>query len=510
MGLSKYSLIFFLGFVFFETPFNTIAQSEGSTKITLKRADSMVYNEKVESNARRLIGNVILQQEDNRMYCDSVYIFHVENNIKAYSRVQLVKADSIKVFSDYLFHYGDIKLSQFRRNVVLKDNRTTIYTDSLNYDLNRNVAYYFNGGKIVDSTTILLSNTGYYYANEKLLFFNQNVVVEHENYKMFTDTLKYNINTGVVTIEGPTSILSDTARLYAEKGWYNTKTKQTLIWQNARYETSSQILVADTIFVNHKEQIAEAFGNVSLHQSLDSLILSAHYVRHNHNLMHTLMTKRPYITRILSNDTLYLHGEQMVSFLDTIDSGAFRKALVYRKAQLYSKNIQMRADSIAFSMQDTIIRLFNNPVIWLENMQLTAEMIELHFKNGDFKELHLYNNALIASQHDSVHFDQIKGNTIICYFENRKLHKAYVDRRAELIYYILDKDALSALNTSVCRNILLYFHENQIDRIVFHAKPEGRVLPMDDVNSSNMYFRHFRWIGNLRPKKFDDIFVWQD
>ena len=165
------------------------------------------------------------------MYCDSVYLYTIDNNIKAFSNVKLQKGDSIEVISSVLDYAGNIKSARFRNNVVLKDQSVAVYTDSLNYDIKSNRAYYFNGGKIIDSTATLISKTGYYFANEKLFFFKDNVVVENEDYRVYTDTLKYNINTNVVSFQGPTTIVGDTATLYSERGWYNTKTGEAKIWQ---------------------------------------------------------------------------------------------------------------------------------------------------------------------------------------------------------------------------------------------------------------------------------------
>jgi lipopolysaccharide assembly outer membrane protein LptD (OstA) len=82
------------------------------------------------------------------MYCDSVYLYTETNNFRAYGNVHIVKGDSIEVFSDSLYHYGNKKLSMFRGNVVMLDKNVKLYTDSLNYDMMRNSAYYYGWGKL--------------------------------------------------------------------------------------------------------------------------------------------------------------------------------------------------------------------------------------------------------------------------------------------------------------------------------------------------------------------------
>ncbi len=483
---------------------------ENVSKIDLKHAESMNYNQKIANDARRFIGNVFLQQEDILMYCDSVYLYTIDNNIKAFDNVKLVKGDSVEVFSDFLFHAGNIKRAQFRNNVVLKDKKVTVYTDSLNYDINTNRAYYFNGGKIVDSTAVLTSKTGYYYANEKLFFFKDNVVVESKDYKVYTDTLKYDINTNIVSFQGPTTIVSDTATLYSEKGWYNTNTGQAKIWQKARYANPEHIMYADTIFYDQKLEFGEGFSNIRLYSLKDSIIVSSDYAYHDRAKNTTLLTRKALVTQIHGGDSIFLHADTIFVKVDSTEQGVFRNISVYRKAQMFGKTLQMRADSVVYSMRDSVIRLFYSPIIWTDSTQLTADHIDIRLVDNDLREIHLLENSLIVMQHDSVHFDQIKGQTIIGYLKDRKLQRADVDRRAELIYYLLDENRISSMNTSKCRNIGIYFDDGQIDQVVFLVSPVGKVLPLSEINHNNMYFRNFGWFESVRPKSLNDIFNWKD
>jgi lipopolysaccharide export system protein LptA len=505
-----YKEIIIVALLFITMPLSFVLGQEPASKIDLKQARSMNYNEKIASDARRLIGDVILQQEDVMMYCDSVYLYTIDNNIKAFSNVKLQKGDSIEVISSVLDYAGNIKSARFRNNVVLKDQSVAVYTDSLNYDIKSNRAYYFNGGKIIDSTATLISKTGYYFANEKLFFFKDNVVVENEDYRVYTDTLKYNINTNVVSFQGPTTIVGDTATLYSERGWYNTKTGEAKIWQNARYSNTEQIMYADTIFYDRKLEFGQGFNNIELYSLKDSIILSSDYAYYDRINNTTLLTKNAVVTQIYQNDSLFLHADTIFTKVDSSEAGSFREIFVYHKAQLYSKNLQMRSDSVVFSLRDSVIRLYFDPIIWTDSSQLTANQINIAVVDNDLREVHLLENSLIIMPHDSVHYDQIKGQKIVGYLENRQLHRANVDRRAEVIYYLIEDDDVTSMNSSQCRNIEIYFDSGEIDQVIFIDTPVGKVTPIEDLNPNAMYFRNFGWYDYLRPKSFDDIFIWKE
>jgi hypothetical protein len=266
---------------------------------------------------------------------------------------------------------------------------------------------------------------------------------------------------------------------------------------------------ADTIFYDHSLNYGEGFSNIEVHSINDSIILNSDYAFHNRLLNTTLLTKRALLKQINQGDTLFLHADTIFTKIDSINGEAFRHISIYRKAQLWGSQLQMRADSIVFSMQDSIVRLFYEPVIWSDSTQLTADDIHLKIKDNDFKEIHLLNNALLVVQHnDSVSFDQIKGQTIIGYLDNQLLEKVVVDRKAEVIYYIIDKGKISSMNVSRCRNMSILFDDGKIEQVVFFNQPDGKVLPLSELDKSNMYFRNFVWYEDVRPKKIEDIFIW--
>ena len=103
-----------------------------------------------------------------------------------------------------------------------------------------------------------------------------------------------------------------------------------------------------------------------------------------------------------------------------------------------------------------------------------------------------------------------KVKKIVGYLENRQLHRANVDRRAEVIYYLIEDDDVTSMNSSHRRNIEIYFDSGEIDQVIFIDTPVGKVTPIEDLNPNAMYFRNFGWYDYLRPKSFDDIFIWKE
>lgn len=489
------------------------AQNEKSKgdKIVLERAKYMGTNQRIDKNAKSIVGDVKLRQGDDvYMYCDSVYLYTEQNKFKAFGNVHLTKGDSVEVFSDTLYHFGNRKLSKFRGNVMMMDKTMKLYTDSLNYDMMINQAYYINGGKIVDSASTLTSNIGRYFTTKEMFFFKDSVVVRNDEILMRTDTLEYFSKSNMAFFKGPTTMISDTNQVYAEHGWYDMGRDFGHIDKNVRYTNQHQTLDCDTLIYNRKDLFAEAFSNVVLTSLKDSMILTSNYVYYNEANQSSIATDSATLIQISANDTTYLHADTLRSYVDTLN-GEMRNIFAYYHVQLYGKSVQMRCDSIAFSFRDSIVRLFGNPVIWSDSSQLKAKNIHFMIVDNELKRVYLKDNAIIISENDSLHYNQIKGFEITGFLKNQKLTKAEVNRRSETIYYLEDEKTgeLSAMNKTRCRQMNVYFENGLAERVVWISEPVGQVFPLEDLNEGNMFFNEFEWLHYLRPMNRMDIYKWK-
>lgn len=479
-----------------------------TSRVELQNADILDINKKIHKDAKRFIGNVKLQQDDIFMYCDSAYLYFGQNNFSAFGNVHLIKGDSIEVFSDTLYHLGNEKKSMFRGNVTMLDQNVKLYTDSLDYDMLRNTAYYFNGGKIVDSASTLESMLGYYYTNRETFYFKDSVLLTTEQYTMHTDTLEYHTQSNMAIFKGPTTIVSDSNILYAERGWYDTERDIGRINQNAKYSNDNQTLDCDTLFYNRNKGYGEAFSNVVMKSLKDSINLTSNYAFYNERDESSIATDSATLIQISASDTTYLHADTLRSFIDSTD-GSVRNIFAYYKVQMFSDNVQLRCDSIAFSFKDSIVRLFGDPVIWSDSSQLKAKHMHFRIVDNELKKVFLKENAIIISEKDTLYYNQIKGFEITGELEAHELKHAVVNRRSETIYYLEEDGQINSMNKTRSRKMDVYFKNGQAQKVVWISEPQGKVLPLDDLNEGNMFFNEFEWLDHLRPKKLLDIYHWK-
>ncbi len=479
--------------------------SQKRSKIEIKHANSMESNKKIGGGVMRLIGDVVLKQEDVWIYCDSAY--KKKNNFEAFGDVHVERGETLDIYSNYLDHNGNEKLAKFRKNVIMIDDDITLTTEFLDYNLDNNSAHFYNSGKIVDSATVLTSLSGKYYPDKELFFFKDSVVVIDPDYIIYTDTLKYNKLKDITYFFGPTEIISDSNYLYCENGWYDMQNDKGQFNKNAYYQNENQTLKGDSLYYDRTSGIGIGFINVELTDTVENIILEGDYIYYREEPEYAIATQKALFTHISDGDSLYLHADTLYSIYDS--TGTFRILKAYHKSRIYRYNFQGMCDSLVYSYQDSVIRMFYEPILWFDVNQITAEYINAFVINDNLDHFELQHSAMIVSPKDSIRYDQVKGQDMIGYIRNNELVKIDVFRRGETMYFPIDNEGLVGANHVLSSNYTIKLKNNEVNSIVFREKPEAVLYPVGHLPKNELTLKGFIWVDELRPKTKMDVFKWK-
>lgn len=502
----RYILFFVVSLLIFN-----ISSAQKKTKVEILNASFFRSDKDIAGGARRLIGNVKFRQDNTIMKCDSAYFYSQKNMFDAFGNVHLYKQDdnTVDVKSDFLRHNGNTKMAHFRDNVVLRDTQIVLYTDSLDYDIRQDIGYYKNNATIVDSATTLTSVKGYYYNKNSEVFFKKNVVVVHNQgeYELYTDTLKYNTQTDITHFLGPTEFYNDTNYMYAEFGWYNTENNRALFKQNAIYTNPNQSITADSLFYDKDKEFGIAYSNVVATDTTENIIITGNYLEVYNNPEKVLVTDSALIIHIIDGDSVFMHADTIITEFDTSENRTFK---AFHHMRIFKSSFQIQADSLFFTMADSILQLHGSPVMWAEESQVTANYIEAFIVNEKLDRFKLYGGGLIVSQEDTSHFNQIKGVEMTGYLRDNQLHKIDVFKKSETIYFPVDEYGIIGANKSKSKNITIWLKENKINRIIYRDTYEGGMLPVEDLTPKDITVRGFEWLEDYRPKVPADVFLWNE
>jgi len=488
----------------------TSDKKPGKKRIELRNAeeDRIVKDKLTGKDIHYLVGAIKIEHNEITMTCDSAHLVSDKNQVTAFSKVHIEQGDTLDLYGNYLFYDGMTEIAIVTGNVELIDKETHLYTDVINYDVKNKIARYNDKGRITNADNILTSIIGIYYVSESLFHFKDSVKIVNPDYVMTADTMDYNTKTETAYFLGPTELNGDSLYLECERGWYDTKMKVTSIWKNAFIDNRKQIVHGDSLFFNDSTGYGEAFRNVIIEDSVNNLIVKGNYAWYFKAPESFLVTDRAEFIQVSNNDSLFMHADTItaITVSDTTVKG-YRLMRAYHGTRVFSKNFQAKCDSLSYSFQDSVIRLYTFPVIWSEENQLTSDSMAIFTKNRQTDRLELYNSAFVVSQVDTLRFNQIKGRSLKGFFKNNALFKIEIKGNGESVYYLLDGESVAGVNQSKCANIDALVNKGKITEISDSGSPEGFIDPPDIPQPVKIRLLGFNWFDGIRPKKKEDIFI---
>ena len=485
----------------------------GQRKVKLKQAETLRGSMMNGVRVDWVIGDVIFIQNQTTIYCDSAIFNRSKNEVEAYGKVRITDGDSVTVTASRLTYDGNTKIAYLRRNVVFNKLQTaTLYTDFLDFDRARNVAKYFNNGKLVDSTNTLTSVKGYYDLNANLASFKTDVVGVNEENTMRSDTLQYHSRTKIIYFRAYTEVKDKNGRTgYYENGFYDTKSKTSDL-AKGDFETPKYKLRGTKLILDDVRQFYKAKGNVVMTSKEENMHIYGDDGFYDKKNLISKVYGNAFVARIDDDsDTLFISADTLVS-IDS-DDAKKKRLLAYHNVRIFKSDLQGRADSLVYQAADSTIYFYGDPVLWTEGNQMTADSISVLVLKKKIDRIYMVSSAFVASS-DSLHnYNQIKGRIMTAYFDDKNIHHVIVEGNGESIYYALQeleeqaKDTtvrvsiVSGMNKIICSNMRLNFQAGKINNISFYVKPDASFIPPHELKKDDTLLKGFRWRAADRPTR---------
>ncbi len=481
--------------------------NKGVTLVYLEHSETLTFDKITNPDMQVLKGNVRFRHDNVLLYCDSAYFFEKANSLNAFGNVRIVQGDTLFVFGDKLYYDGNTKLARMRHNVRMVNRKTTLITDSLNYDRLANLSYYYTGGKITDQLNVLTSIWGQYSPSTNDALFKNKVHLKNKNFILDSDTLKYNTKTNIANIVGPTHILyNDETDIYSKRGWYNTATDRSMLLDRSIVKhKDGKTMTGDTIFYDKKLKYGEGFTNVIMKDTVQKSTLYGEYCYYNDLTKKGLATDSAMLVDWSGKDSMFVHADTLITIKDSI----YNSAHGYYHVRIFRNDIQGLCDSLTYSARDSVMNMYGEPVLWSDNNQLSGEFIQAFTKNKKVDHIYIQRSAVAIQHNDSVYYNQLSGKEIIAYVDSGQLKKVKVNGNAETIYYpIDDKDStLVGLNKTQSSFVVMYMRNKKIQRVVLTSVSNGTMYPLTKLKGSDLFLKNFFWLEDERPTKIKDIFL---
>lgn len=491
---------------------------KGGARVEILNADEWSFDERIAPGAQRLRGNVRFKHADALMFCDSAYLYP-DQRLDAFGHVRITQGDTLEISGSVLHYNGNDRTARIEGGVMLRNPDMVLNTPSLDYDLPLKTGFYTEGGSIESHSdqNLLTSQRGTYHSDARLFVFSKKVRLQHPERTIATDTMHYGTATGIAEFFGPTRILqlNDGSELNTLGGTYDTRAEKARFTRRSSILTNGRLLQGDSLYYDRKTGLGRAWGNVSISDSTGEMVVQGSRGSYNGLTERSMITGRAELVMLMDKDSLFLHSDTLFLRPDVrIDSSGvattYRRILARRNVRFFKSDMQGVCDTLVYSDADSLLHMFHGPVLWSGNDQITGEHIRITMRDGGPRRLDVMRKAFLMSLADSIHFDQVTGNSMEGFFRDGVLHRILVEGNARTVYFAREikdgKEELMGVNRADCSRMAVGLAEGRVNTVTFMDRPDAVLYPMAKVPPEELRMKDAEWRIQERPKSRADIF----
>ncbi|MCP4439042.1 MAG: hypothetical protein GY810_08885 [Aureispira sp.] len=507
-------------------------------------SDSLFYDGM--SRLAQLKQEVVLQDSSMTIYTD-ILNYDLNTKIATYPTGALIVSDSAELVSKSGYYDANTNIAYFKDSVRVTHPDYKLVSDSLAFNTQTEKAMFIAPTYIYNEQKVIYCEDGYYdskanyaelsknayYINEdpdktekatgdkiiydgkaKMYYLIGNATFTDKDQKVNADTIVYDADIDQYFFNGnPKFRTTDSTQgqsIDAKNSFYDGETKTMQFRDSVRVVQDNSILTSDSLDYNRETRQGLARGNVVWEDTTSNIQITCAEAYYDDSTNTILAHKKPVLRTLIDGDSLWLSADTLYSMPDSNakDNEDARILQAYRNVRLYKSDIQALCDSLSYSDLDSMFTFFDDPVLWVDSVQFTADTIRVRLKNNKINKVQQRKNSFIVSTDEGTYYNQIKGRHITASFDSLgKLKLMDVKHKGESVYYAKDgKDRFIGVNDIDCKHMYIYFYKNQLYRIKFVADPKAILYPMNQVNHQSLQLEGYRWLEEFRPKSKKELF----
>lgn len=468
-----------------------------------------------------------------------------------------VEARTYQRDSDWV-NIGGMPLPDYNPDDEMLHPEYYLFSDTLRYDFNATLATVLGPSRIVKDSTIIHTKRGHFNTDTEQASLYRRSWIESPGRYAIADTLFYNSKSGMGEAWGNIYAIDslDNMAVRGDYAYYvdNDSTPQmgyitghalAMEFSNAdtlylhadtlKAYTILNVIPADTII--HLEYdtlhievpvLAVATADTVVMASADSLQVAAPAdslmsVAPADSLLTVLPAEIPQ-----TRDSLSISSRVVIDRIEPSYVDSLRYMQAYYGVRYYRSDLQGTCDSLIYSARDSLATFIGNPVMWNNQYQITGDTIFAIVTRGGLQRAMIHPNALLVQSHDesltvdtdtlserqiaalrldSLHYDQIMGNDLICYFDSGRVDRMDMSGNIQIIYYPEESDkSLIGLNQMVGTYLSVWFKNQKMERLKLWPQVVGSLTPIQLVTDDILFLDGYRWMAYLRPKNPLDVF----
>ena len=316
--------------------------------------------------------------------------------------------------------------------------------------------------RLVDSLTVLTSRNGEYFSEEKRAEFFGDVVLEENRTYLEADSVTYFRDTEVSLGYGNVFI----ERIGGDEEAEQDSTTRTFLFGHYAYNDNRNgysRMQDDVLLLQIRVD--------STSTESDSLLMKAATME---------AIREDSLQRLIAVDSVRIWREDFAAIADS----AVYDRISISESPLFEEN-----------------RLYNSPIAWFDNYQLSGDTLRATARDGHIDSLLVRQNSFAAYDDSTTsRINQLKGQHLTGLFEQDSLKSLTVGPQAESIYFRMssEKQQLGATKTTGDQ-IRLFFKGNELTSIRGYSGLEGTYYD-GSLIPEPFQLDGFQWVPESRPK----------
>lgn len=486
----------------------SFSQSKDSKKIIIHHADFSDINQEILPDAVILSGNVSAEHDGMTMTCDKAFYFENENYLKLFGNVHVVQQDTLTMDSKYAEYNAANGFAYAQGEVILTSPDSTLETDTLKFDRNRNLLFYDSFGKITNKENTLTSNNGRYYSDQKKFQFLNGVVITTQNgTKVESNHLDYYEVPEHAYLTGPSTVTNQENLIYTENGFYDIQNDIAKLLKNSHIWHEKRKIEADSIYYDKNKEFASASYFVKITDTINKATINSHYAEVYQAIDSVYVTSKPLVAKEdEQGNIMYLYAPEITL------SGQEKNRIIraYTGARILRDSMSGKADFINANESTGVTQLIGQPVVFSGDNQLSGKLIELitDTQTQKLDSLKVLQDAFVIEKDTiGIGYNQLKGVNLYGSFLDGKLKEIDLVKNTEMMYYLYnDSNELVGIDKGICSHINITFEDGQIASATKFVDPDSEMYPDKDLPLNARNLRGFLWRGQEKINSLQEIF----
>ena len=269
---------------------------------------------------RKVVGPARFFHNNTYLLCDTAFWNVDRNYIDAIGNVQIIQ-DGTCLVGESLRYIVESNLAQFRGSKVTlmdKDNNM-LCTHNLDYNTKDSVATFFGGGSLRSKDgEIIESLDGTYDSKINLFVFYNSVELFSDSLFAKSTRMEYDSNKNVAYF-GPSTIgWKGDNMLEANGGEYAREREIVTFEKNAYLFSKEQEVWGDKIVYNRRSGDAQLYGNIQITDTVQSVLMFADKATYQREPLEIILTQRPAIAMYSeqngNRDTIYASASDSIRY----------------------------------------------------------------------------------------------------------------------------------------------------------------------------------------------------